>query len=485
MFIHTPLFGKIQTLKAPLAKTLQRLRSIPLLELQVLCATLIAPSWLAPKPRQQNSRRRLYPLDLTFWAFLSQVLNPGSSCREAVRRIQAHYDSLPQPTKLDSHTSAFCQARARLPLEDLQQINHHLSQTMEQVARTPLCGLSWGQPLRLVDGTALTMPDTPENQAAYPQPSFQKKGCGFPQMRVLGLFSLDSGGLMASAHAAMSTDENRLFRPLWPQLQARDIVVGDRHFCSYGNVAGLKQQQVESLFRLHSKRNASFRQGQPLGKNDRLVTWAKSAYRPKGLTPEAWQSFPEQVTIRLVRFRVPTANGRTQKIILATTLLDPLLWPVERLARIFGRRWQIELNFDDLKTTLQMDTLSCKTPAMIHKELELHLIAYNLVRWFMLQAALTADVPLYRLSFKGALDTLRHYSQTILRVPGSHGKRRRRLVLRMLEVITEDLLPDRPDRREPRCLKKRPKPYPWLTGPRRQMKDRPKWRPRNRKIQSA
>ncbi len=122
---------------------------------------------------------------------------------------------------------------------------------------------------------------------------------------------------------------------------------------------------------------------------------------------------------------------------------------------------------------------------MIHKELELHLIAYNLVRWFMLQAALTADVPLYRLSFKGALDTLRHYSQTILRVPGSHGKRRRRLVLRMLEVITEDLLPDRPDRREPRCLKKRPKPYPWLTGPRRQMKDRPKWRPRNRKIQSA
>jgi hypothetical protein len=182
----------------------------------------------------------------------------------------------------------------------------------------------------------------------------------------------------------MSTDENRLFRPLWPQLQARDIVVGDRHFCSYGNVAGLKQQQVESLFRLHSKRNASFRQGRPLGKDDRLVTWAKSAYRPTGLSPEAWQRFPDQ-----------------------------------------------------------------------------------------------------GLRFKGALDTLRHYSQTILRVPASHGKRRRRWVRRMLEVITEDLVPDRPDRREPLCLKKRPKPYPWLTGPRRQMKDRPKWRPRNPKNQSC
>ena len=158
---------------------------------------------------------------------------------------------------------------------------------------------------------------------------------------------------------------------------------------------------------------------------------------------------------------------------------------MERLAQIFGRHWQIELNFDDVKTTLQMDTLSCKTPAMIDKELELHLIAYNLVRWFMLQAACCAQVPLYRLSFKGSLDTLRHYSQALQRVPTSHGKRRRRRRRRMLEVIAEDRVPERPDRREPRCLKKRPKPYPSMTRPRRQMKDRPKWYPRNRKTHKA
>jgi len=203
------------------------------------------------------------------------------------------------------------------------------------------------------------------------------------------------------------------------------------------------------------------------------------------VSPEAWQAFPDQVAVRLVRFRVPATHGRTRKIVLATTLLNPILWPVERLAQIFARRWQIELNFDDIKTTLQMDTLSCKTPAMIDKELELHLIAYNLVRWFMLQAAIGTQAPLYRLSFKGSLDTLRHYSQALRQVPASHSQLRRRLVRRMLEVIAEDLVPERPDRREPRCLKKRPKPYPFMTRPRRQMQDRPKWYPRNRKPHRA
>jgi Transposase DDE domain len=486
MYVHTPLFGKIHTPKAPVAQTAQRLGSLPLLELQSLCATLIPPSFLAAKPEKENSRLRLYPLELTFWAFLSQVLAPGSSCRHAVRQIQAHYQSRSHPPELDSQTSAYCQARARLPLEDLHKINRHLAQTLEQARSAALDLLAWGHPLRLIDGTALTMPDTPANQAAFPQPSFQKPGCGFPQMRLLGLFSLNSGALLASAHSPMSTDENRLFRQLWPNLQPADIAVADRHFCSYGNIAGLKNQGVDSLFRLHSKRNADFRQGRRLGKNDRLLTWYKPAhYQPSGMSDQVWESLPAQITVRLVRFRVPTANNRTKKIIMVTTLLDPLLWPVQRLAQIFARRWQIELNFDDLKTTLQMDTLSCKKPALIHKELQLHLIAYNVVRWFMLQAAVRCDVALYRLSFKGTLDTLRHYSQAIRCVPASQRNRRSQLVQRMLAVIAQDLVPHRPDRKEPRCLKKRPKPYPFMTRPRSEMEDRPKWRPRKRKPRNS
>ena len=154
------------------------------------------------------------------------------------------------------------------------------------------------------------------------------------------------------------------------------------------------------------------------------MIWDKPSNKPANLTREQWQALPDSLTVRLVRFRVPTANGRCKKITLVTTLTDPWLWPLEVLASLYARRWKIELFFDDIKTTLHMEMLSCLTPAMVHKELEMHLIAYNLIRSIMGEAACACHAPLERLSFKGTLDTARQYSHTIAQIPASYRKRR-------------------------------------------------------------
>jgi hypothetical protein len=272
------------------------------------------------------------------------------------------------------------------------------------------------------------------------------------------------------AYGPYSTSENALSQTLWPTIKKDDLVLADRNFGSWTNLATFKAQQADGLFRLHASRNADFRQGRYLGRNDRLLTWAKPRKRPANMTPEQWQSLPATLTVRLVRFRVLTANGRTKKITLVTTLTDPVLWPLELLAALYARRWKIELFLDDIKTTLHMDMLSCLSPAMIHKELEMHLIAYNLIRSIMGQAACVCHAPLDRLSFKGTLDTARQYSQIIAQVPPSHRKVRQAIYADMLAVIAEDQVPERPDRFEPRCLKRRPKRYPFMKRPRRELR---------------
>ena len=332
--------------------------------------------------------------------------------------------------------------------------------------------LGWGTlpPVKLVDGTSLNLPDTPPNRRDYPQSKDQKPECGFPLMRLVGVFSLKTGALLERAESPYTTSENALYQSLWPTFEPGDLALGDRNFGSWGAMASLLARQVDGVFRLHASRNADFRQGQPLGPNDRLITWAKPRNQPVNLTAGAWAALPATLTVRLVRFRMPARGNRTKKITLATTLLDSLRWPVERLAALYARRWQIELYFDDLKTTLHMDLLSCRTPAMIRKELEMHFIAYNLIRSLQGEAAIVCHVPLERLSFKGCLDTACHYSQAIAQIPAAHRKRRRALYAHMLAVMAADQVPERPDRFEPRCRKRRPKRYPLMTQPRRVLK---------------
>jgi DDE family transposase len=465
MFTTTPLFGKFHSSLRPRLQS-QKPRH-PLHHLEKLCADLIDPALLATNDQKDNSRKRIYTPKLTFMAFLDQVLNPDSSCRDAVRQIQAYYQSLPDPPSIDSDTSAYCQARARWTIPELVEIRRHLAQRSVRTARS--ASLLCQRPLKVLDGTCLNMPDTKANRLAYPQSEDQQPQCGFPLVRLVAVFSLQTGALLERRYGPYKTSENALYQELWPTLNSGDIVLGDRNLGSWGALASLQPKGVDGIFRLHASRSSDFRQGQRLGPNDRLVTLAKPKHKPANLSQEQWEQLPPNLLVRLVRFPMRTHNGRSKRISLITTLLNPLSWPVELLAAIYRRRWEIELFLRNIKTTLQMEMLSCKTPAMVHKELEMHLIAYNLIRAFMGEAAFLCDVPGQRLSFKGTLDTARQYGQAMTRIPAAHRQRRQNLYAEMLAVIARDPVPERPDRFEPRCQKLRPKRFPFLTHPRRKL----------------
>lgn len=465
MFTTVPLFGKFHS---ALKQTLQTLRSHPLHHLDTLLASRLPPQLLAPGRAGPNSRQRLYTPVLSFLSFLDQVLHPERSCREVVRQVQAHYQALPQPRHLDESTSAYCQARARWRLQELVNIRRHLA---ERTPRHALpVDLPTVRPLKLVDGTCINAPDTPLNRQAYPQTTDQQPECGFPLLRLVAVFSLQSGALLERQYGPYTTSENALYQSLWPTFEPDDVILGDRNFGSWGSLASLRCGGVDGIFELHASRNKDFRHGRRLGPHDRLLTWAKPKNKPANQTPAQWQALPLTQTVRLVRFRLPRLKGGSKKIILVTTLLDCQLWPLQLLAALYARRWQIELFLDDIKTTLHMDRLSCRSPDMVHKELEMHLIAYNLVRSLMGEAAATCHVPLERLSFKGTLDTARQYSLVLAQIPARHQQRRQALYRHMVAVIAADLVPERPGRFEPRCQKRRPKRYPFMKRPRRELR---------------
>lgn len=480
MYTTAELFGKFHSPRKSVRAAAAALRRQSLHQMEAVCAGWIPPAQWASPATGAHSRQRIYTYPITFLTFLAQTLTPGTSCRGAVRQVQAYYQNQPVPRHISPDDSPYCQARARLPLDRLVATRRALAQRMAQAP--PAAAWLWGRPVKVVDATSVTLPDTQENQTAYPQPDSQKPGCGFPQIRLLGLFSLDTGALLERVRGQYTTSEVRLFLRLWPHLLAGDLLLGDRLFGFYTALALLPRQGVDVLFRLNSQRDHDFRRGKRLGHHDRLMTWFKPRKKTVEMTDEQWAQVPDQIVVREVKVTVTEAHLRVKEIVLVTTLLDPKAWPKARLAELLRRRWQVELNFDDLKTTLQMNKLSCLTPPMIHRELEMHLIGYNLTRAVMLEAALSHDVPLYRLSFKGTLDTMREFGVSLVRVPASQKRKRQAIYQEMLTTIAKDRVPERPGRREPRCQKQRPKRFPFMTKPRQQMQDDPKSSRRKRKI---
>ena len=475
MYTTTELFGRIQTSKRRLSVTRQDLRRLPRCDLEALCARKLPAGWDALNPRKANSRQRIYTPKITTLTFLSQVLSPGSSCREAVRQVQGIYALLPNGPAVSPSDSPYCQARGRLEQDRLVRMRRHLAVQME--ANVWQGALPWSRPISVVDGTCFNLPDTPANRACYPQSSDQRPGCGFPLVQMVGIFSLQTGACTEHAEGPYRTSEGTLFRQLWPTFHPGDIALGDRLFDSYSNLAGVQQQGADIIFRIHAHRLCDFRRGRFLGRLDRLCTLTKPDHVAAGRTATEWAALPDTLRVRQLKGKIRNPKGRVKKVILITTLLDPIAWPKELLLLIYAHRWNVELILDDIKTTLQMDMLSCRSPTMVQKELEMHLIGYNLTRALMQDAALLCHVPLARISFKGTLDTMRQYIHILARIPMRQGGKRRALYARMIETIGQDLVPERPGRREPRCLKRRPKPFPFLTKPRRQMKDDPKsWR---------
>jgi hypothetical protein len=439
---------------------------------------LIPQTLLARSRDGVNSRQRIFSPLVTFWAFLAQVLERGSSCRDALQRMsawwQVHFPGQGSPS---ADTSAYCQARGRLDETVLQQIG---SDVAEQLQRRVTNDELWlGRRVKIVDGTGLSMPDTAANQRQWPQNSGQQPGCGFPLLKVVGLFCLHSGALLQVVHDDMHHHDVMLARRLWHWLQAGEILLADRGFCSFLDIAQLLGRGVDCLMRLHQARSKpDFRRGRRLGKNDRLVVWRKPQYL-RQWSKQDYDQLPSTLTVRMLRFEISVLGFRSKQVVLTTTLLDPKLHPADELAKLYFRRWNVELHFRQIKTMLGMEVLRCLTPSMVLKELAMHRIAYNLIRALMQRAALTYDVDLERLSFKGSLDSLHHFADAIY---AAHRKPRKQALLfdALLRTIASDLVPLRPNRCEPRARKRRPKNYQLLTKPRHQMRTAPhRNRPKN------
>jgi hypothetical protein len=326
-----------------------------------------------------------------------------------------------------------------------------------------------GREVKILDGTGVSMPDTPQNQAMWPQPEGQKPGCGFPVMKVAGLFSLASGALLEHVTGRAHNHDSQLFRELWPKLKKGDVILADRAFCSYGAMAALAHRGIDTVVRLHQLRKSDLRFGRRLAVGDRLVVWTKPKTCPAVWSKDEFARLPEQLPVRLIRTIITAEGLRTRSVLIATTLTDAGLYPADAIRELYAARWNIELHFAQIKTTLGLDVLRCQSPEMIEKELQIHLIAYNLVHGLMQKAAHLHHVPLERISFKGCLDTLRHWAQAIY--PCNQSPRKQaELIHHMLARLAGDLVPHRPGRSEPRAKKRRPKTYQLLTEPRHEMK---------------
>jgi len=428
---------------------------------------LIPDALLRRRSSGTNSRQRRFTLHVTFWAFLAQTLAPETSCRDIVRKVQAWWLlRAPGSATGSPSTAAYTKARQRLEFETIRGIGRHLVDRLE--GRVQQSQLWLGRRVRVVDGTTVSMPDTPGNQQKYPQPSSQKAGCGFPQMRVVGLFSLASGALLDHAKSSSHIHESILFGQLMSTLEKGDITLADRGFCSFHAFWKMSQAGVDALMRLNGVRKVDFRKGVKLGPNDRLITWKKPARRPKGCAQEEYDALPATMTLRHIKLTVSARGHRTQNIVLVTTLLDPVAYPVKELGELYFQRWSVELHFREIKITLGMDVLRCQTPAMVEKEVMMHTISYNLVRALMQEAAIRHQVDLTRISFKGTTDTLHHWTASLEAMRGKPRKQQA-LLDSMFELIAKDLVPLRPGREEPRAKKRRPKNYHLLTKPRRKM----------------
>jgi hypothetical protein len=425
----------------------------------------LIPKHQLDRLRGSGCRRRVFMPAATFWSFLAQVLSPTQPCREAVRQVQA-MRRLRRKSTIASGTGAYCQARRRLPEPVLERISEGIAGMLAEAAAP--ARLWRGLRVGVVDGTGASMPDTPANQAAWPQSRRQKPGCGFPVMKLVGLFSLATGAVHSVATGTLHDAEQVLLcRQLWnPLCHAFDLLLGDRAFGSYALFAALRYRGLNGVFRLHQARKVNWRKGKRLGKSDRVFTWNKPD------DPLLWwlaEPVPPSLQIRILKVLVPITGFRTRVLLVSTDLLDAKRFPPEAIAELYRRRWQIELFFRHIKTTMHMEVLRCKTPAMVRRELRMHMIAYNLIRALMMQSALSFATPICRISFKGTCDTLRqwapHLASACVR-PALY----RRLLRSMLQTLATDLVPLRPNRSEPRALKRRPKQYRLLTQPRRIMR---------------
>lgn len=392
-------------------------------------------------------RERLYPPTVTLSMFMMQALQEDGSCQKAVNAWAARRVAEGLSTN-SVGTGSYCKARRRLPIEMVMALTRASGRLLS--TQSPDEWLWRGRKVKLVDGSGISMPDTAENQSSYPQPGSQAEGVGFPLARIVAVICLSSGAVWDAAMGPFEGQGNSelgLLRSLGEAFSTGDVMVADAFYCNFFVIATMQAAGVDVVFKQNGARITDFRRGQRLGPRDHLVCWSKPRSPPEWMTPEQYAAFPETLTVREVK----VGGG-----VIVTTMLDHKDVRKDALAELYAQRWHVELDLRNIKTTLGMDVLSCQTPQMNEKEFWVHLLAYNLIRLLMAQAAAAAGVNPRQLSFKHTVQMWTEWVACRLSTELTrHGSA-------LLRLIAQIRVADRPGRIEPRMKKRRPKSYPWL-----------------------
>jgi hypothetical protein len=416
-------------------------------------------------------RDRLFNPITTIWGFLSQALSDDHSCRDAVSRILAHR-AASGLAPCSPNTASYCDARSRLPTAVLRTL---AKDTAQQLQETLPKAWKWnGRDVFIADGSHVSMPDTPANQAGYPQPVVQQDGIGFPLARVAVLLSLASGAchdLAIAPYAGKGTGETTLLRQMYDALSPGDVVVADALFDNYFLACELRQRGIELVARVQAERVGSRTvQSRPDGD---VIVWQRPN-KPHGMKGEQYRTYPESLTMRQVSVDARGKDNRAEQFKVVTTILDPSI-DGGQIGDLYERRWEGEVDIRSIKSTMKMDILRCKTPEMVRKEIWVHLLAYNLLRTVMAVAANENDVEPRKISFKGAKQALTAFAP---KLEAARPEERASLVDAMLVAVGCHRVGNRPGRWEPRARKRRPKPSKRLNQPRHVAKlarNRVKW----------
>jgi hypothetical protein len=401
-------------------------------------------------------RERKYPPTVCLAMFLGQVLSADGSCQKAVN--EAIVNRLLSGLAADSaNTGGYCRARQRLPAGMVCDLARQTGALLSE--HTPAPWLWRGRHVKLVDGTTTLLPDSAQNQASYPQHGNQVRGAGFPMARLVGVMSLANGAVLDVAmgpYKGKGTGEHGLFRELKEGFVAGDVMLADSYYCSYFLLADLLARGVDVVFEQHGARKTDFRTGERLGPRDHVVQWCKPAVRPEWMTAEAYAGYPDALTLR---------ETKVDKKVLVTSFLNPREVCKRELKGLFLQRWNVEVDLRHIKTTLGMETLSCKTPPMCEKEVWIYMLAYNLIRLLMAQAAVHAGVLPRQLSFKHTLQVWIAWSQRQFLSSAPED------TAGLFRLIARIRVGNRPGRIEPRLVKRRPKPFSRLQTTRREARE--------------
>ena len=428
---------------------------------KVLPAEAVADALRSLGIRFYNST---YSSVTVLWLFLGQTMHPNPTLATTVENFFAWRVGQGLPA-CSPGTGAYSRARQRLPERLLAMLTRQSGQEMERSAEHVWRWL--GRVVKVFDGSTVSMPDTPENQAAYPQSKSQKSGVGFPLARIGGLFSLSTGAVLdlgIRKWAGKFQSELAILRDMFSRFESGDVLLADRYLCSYMEIAVLLGKGVDFVGRMHAHRAVDFRRGKKVGVLEHIVPWVKPR-RPEWMALEEYATLPDVMWVREIRFRLVRNGYRDREIVIVTTLLDANVYPKAEIVKLYGLRWDAEVNLSSLKTAMNMDVLRCRTPEMVRKEIWAHLLAYNLIRAVMAQAAASHAMHPRQISFTRAMRTMEAFRHVIVRansveLPGIYKQ--------MLKMIASHKVANRPNRLEPRQRKRRPKPYKLMTMPRKQ-----------------